>query len=106
MPNTCTPPQTSGNNKLRVGLKAKNRLLLREAVDFYNKGLALKCSDNAINVALYNNKAHVNSLLGEDFGSCQHSSRKPKWFWMPCWPQLPRQLLKQVAPYSDTLIDA
>jgi len=77
MSNTCTPPQTQGNNKLRVGLKAKNRLLLREAVDFYNKGLAVKCSDNAINVALYNNKAHVNSLLGEVFALCQHRSRKP-----------------------------
>eukprot|EP00882_Tetradesmus_deserticola_P022029 GHRQ01023907.1.p2 GENE.GHRQ01023907.1~~GHRQ01023907.1.p2 ORF type:complete len:129 (+),score=48.80 GHRQ01023907.1:337-723(+) len=34
-----------GNNKLRVGLKSKNRLLLREAVDMYGKGLGLQCSD-------------------------------------------------------------
>jgi hypothetical protein len=58
--------QVQGNNKLKVGLKAKNRLLLREAIDFYNKALALKCSDTALNVALHNNKAHVNSLLGEE----------------------------------------
>jgi hypothetical protein len=37
--------QTQGNNKLRIGLKSKNRLLLREAVEFYDKGLGLKCSD-------------------------------------------------------------
>ena len=56
--------QVQGNNKLKVGLKSKNRLLLREAIDFYNKGLAIKCSDTAVNVALHNNRAHVNSLLG------------------------------------------
>jgi hypothetical protein len=62
---TCPPMQVQGNNKLKVGLQAKNRLLLREAIEFYNKGLSVKCSDTTINVALFNNKAHVNSLLGE-----------------------------------------
>lgn len=57
--------QVQGNNKLKVGLQAKNRLLQREAIEFYNKGIAVKCSDTAVNVALINNKAHVNSLLGE-----------------------------------------
>eukprot|EP00879_Flechtneria_rotunda_P026899 GHRR01028743.1.p1 GENE.GHRR01028743.1~~GHRR01028743.1.p1 ORF type:complete len:282 (+),score=86.70 GHRR01028743.1:112-957(+) len=56
--------KNQGNNKLRIGLKAKNRLLLREAVDCYDKGLALKCTDSQINLALYNNRAHVDSLLG------------------------------------------
>lgn len=58
------PKQVQGNNKLKVGLQAKNPVLLREAIDFYKKGLGVCCSDNALNVALYNNKAHVNSLLG------------------------------------------
>lgn len=40
--------QQQGNNKLRVGLKSKNRLLLREAVEAYTKGLALKCSDTQV----------------------------------------------------------
>jgi hypothetical protein len=66
--------QVQGNNKLKVGLKAKNRLLLREAIDFYNKALALKCSDTALNVALHNNKAHVNSLLGEAAALQQHGA--------------------------------
>jgi hypothetical protein len=69
----CAPPppphthrrQQQGNNKLRVGLKSKNRLLLREAADFYSKGLGVQCGDAVINTALYNNRAHVNSLLGE-----------------------------------------
>lgn len=56
--------KTQGNNKLRIGLKSKNRLLLREAVEFYDKGLALRCGDAALNGALLNNRAHVNSLLG------------------------------------------
>jgi hypothetical protein len=43
--------QTQGNNKLRIGLKSKNRLLLREAVEFYDKGLGLKCSDVQVNHA-------------------------------------------------------
>jgi hypothetical protein len=54
-----------GNNKLKVGLKAKNKLLLREAISFYDQGLKLRCRDEQLNVALHNNKAHVNSLLGE-----------------------------------------
>eukprot|EP00877_Chromochloris_zofingiensis_P013621 jgi/Chrzof1/8512/Cz03g13240.t1 len=56
--------KVQGNKKLEVGLKAKNKLLLRDAIDFYAKGLALKCSDVALNTALYNNRAHVHSLLG------------------------------------------
>jgi hypothetical protein len=54
-----------GNNKLKVGLQAKNRLLLRDAIKFYGQGLELRCSDATLNAALYNNRAHVHSLLGE-----------------------------------------
>uniref|UniRef100_A0A383V5T9 Cns1/TTC4 wheel domain-containing protein n=1 Tax=Tetradesmus obliquus TaxID=3088 RepID=A0A383V5T9_TETOB len=62
-----------GNNKLRVGLKSKNRLLLREAVEAYTKGLALKCSDTQLNLALHNNRAHVHSLLGNWRSALQDS---------------------------------
>ncbi|KAF6259158.1 hypothetical protein COO60DRAFT_1622080 [Scenedesmus sp. NREL 46B-D3] len=65
--------KTQGNNKLRIGLKSKNRLLLREAVDMYDKGLGLKCSDTQVNLALYNNRAHVNSLLGNWRSALQDS---------------------------------
>eukprot|EP00878_Enallax_costatus_P030282 GHUV01032957.1.p1 GENE.GHUV01032957.1~~GHUV01032957.1.p1 ORF type:complete len:285 (+),score=43.68 GHUV01032957.1:425-1279(+) len=65
--------KAQGNNKLRVGLKAKNRLLLREAVDFYSKGLALKCKNKELNLALLNNRAHVNSLLGNWRSALQDS---------------------------------
>jgi hypothetical protein len=61
---TAPQLQTQGNNKLRIGLKSKNRLLLREAADFYTKGLGVQCGDARVNTALYNNRAHVNSLLG------------------------------------------
>jgi hypothetical protein len=44
--------QSQGNNKLRVGLKSKNRMLLREAVEAYSKGLALKCSDVQVGLLL------------------------------------------------------
>lgn len=69
--------QVQGNNKLKVGLQAKNRLLLREAIEFYNKGIAVKCSDTAINVALINNKAHVNSLLGEGSVGFVDGAKRP-----------------------------
>lgn len=57
--------QTHGNKKLIVGLKAKNKLLLREAVGFYSQGISEKCSDNKLNSILYSNRAHVETLLGE-----------------------------------------
>ena len=60
--------QVHGNNKLKVGLQAKNKLLLREAISFYDQGLKLRCKDAEINAALCNNRAHVNSLLGEQDG--------------------------------------
>ncbi|KAF8072387.1 ttc4 [Scenedesmus sp. PABB004] len=66
--------KTQGNGKLRVGLKAKNRLLLREAIEFYDKGLALRCGDAAVNAALHNNRCHVNSLLGNWRSALQDSS--------------------------------
>eukprot|EP00775_Hariotina_reticulata_P012859 gene12859-12986_t len=65
--------KTQGNNKLRIGLKANNKLLLREAVGFYDKGLALTCHDAHVNLALHNNRAHVNSLLGNWRSALQDS---------------------------------
>jgi hypothetical protein len=56
--------QKQGNNKLKIGLKAKNKILLREAVDFYTKGLELKCQDTGLNSVLLSNRAHVELLLG------------------------------------------
>ncbi len=57
--------QVNGNNKLKIGLQAKNKHVLREAVEFYDKGLAEKCSDKKLNAVLHCNRAHVHSLLGE-----------------------------------------
>jgi hypothetical protein len=61
-------PQKQGNKKLEIGIKAKNRFLLREAVDLYAKGLELGSSEAAVNLALLNNRAHVHSLLGGRWG--------------------------------------
>jgi hypothetical protein len=58
-------PQKQGNKKLEVGIKAKNRFLLREAIGLYGQGLALGSSESEVNVALLNNRAHVHSMLGE-----------------------------------------
>jgi tetratricopeptide (TPR) repeat protein len=56
--------KTQGNNKVKVGLQAKNRHLLRDAVDFYGKGIAVRSTDPLINAALLSNRAHVQILLG------------------------------------------
>jgi hypothetical protein len=65
----CTPwLQINGNKKLKVGLQVKNKVLLRDAIDFYTQGLGEKCSDNALNAVLHCNRAHVQSLLGEWLG--------------------------------------
>ncbi|KIY95318.1 Tetratricopeptide repeat protein 4 [Monoraphidium neglectum] len=66
----CTPEEQAesfkkqGNKKLEVGIKAKNRFLLREAIGLYGQGLALGSSESEVNVALLNNRAHVHSMLG------------------------------------------
>ncbi|GBF91215.1 hypothetical protein Rsub_04884 [Raphidocelis subcapitata] len=75
----CTPEERAdsfrkqGNKKLEVGLKAKNRFLLREAVGLYTKGLELQSSEAGVNLALYNNRAHVHSLLGNWRNSLEDS---------------------------------
>ena len=56
--------KVQGNNKLKVGIQADNKHVLREAIDFYSKGLALKCSDVRLNSILLSNRAHVESLRG------------------------------------------
>jgi hypothetical protein len=61
-------PQVQGNNKLKVGLQAKNKQLLRDAVEFYTKGLAERCGDGKLDAVLLCNRAHVESLLG----ACQY----------------------------------
>ena len=63
--------QIQGNNKLKIGLQADNKHVLREAIDFYSKGLDLKCSDTKLNSILLSNRAHVSSLIGERAGSSQ-----------------------------------
>ncbi|KAL6747191.1 hypothetical protein V8C86DRAFT_2916866 [Haematococcus lacustris] len=56
--------KVNGNKKLQVGLKAKNKILLREAVEFYSKGLAEGCGNAKLNSVLLSNRSHVESLLG------------------------------------------
>jgi len=63
-PNPNPNPQKQGNKKLEVGIKAKNRFLLRDAIELYGKGLELKSSEQEVNVALLNNRSHVQALLG------------------------------------------
>ncbi len=48
-----------------MGVKANNKELVREAADFYTKGLLEGCSDNKLNAVLLCNRAHAESLLGE-----------------------------------------
>ncbi|KAI8468871.1 MAG: hypothetical protein J3K34DRAFT_454284 [Monoraphidium minutum] len=66
----CTPEERAdnfkkqGNKKLEVGIKAKNRFLLRDAIEMYTKGLALNSSEAGVVAALHNNRAHVHSMLG------------------------------------------
>eukprot|EP00798_Chlamydomonas_sp_ICE-L_P019966 gene19966-26676_t len=55
--------KTQGNNKLKQGLKVDNKVLLREAITFYGKGIALRCSDMKINSQLFSNRSHVQGLL-------------------------------------------
>lgn len=61
---TAAPVQMQGNNKLRVGLKSKNKHVLREAVQLYTQGLEVKCQDSSLNAVILCNRAHVESLLG------------------------------------------
>jgi len=56
--------KVQGNDKVKLGLAAKNRHVLREAVDLYGKGAALRCGDADVNGALLSNRAHVQLLLG------------------------------------------
>lgn len=66
----CTPEERAenfkkqGNKKLEIGIKAKNRMLLRDAIGLYNQGLEVQGGEVEVNVALYNNRAHVHSMLG------------------------------------------
>ena len=70
----CTPEERAenfkkqGNKKLEIGIKARNKMLLRDAVKFYGDGLELNSSEREVNVALFNNRAHVHSLLGAQCG--------------------------------------
>ena len=86
---TKTHKQNQGNQRLQVGLKSENRLLLRQAIECYGKGLALDCSSSKVNVALRNNRAHVNSLLGRLLCRClvvrrqRRGARLGEW-WRSC----------------------
>ncbi|KAF5838388.1 hypothetical protein DUNSADRAFT_2924 [Dunaliella salina] len=70
MRDECTPEElantakVNGNKKLQMGLKVRNKVLLREAVDCYTKGLAEKGNDPVLNSILLSNRAHAESLLG------------------------------------------
>lgn len=75
-PLTPPPPQRQGNKKLEMGLKAGSRLLLREAVTLYGKGLELCAGCAATDTALLNNRAHVHALLGAAAGRGQPGERR------------------------------
>ncbi len=58
------PRQVNGNQKLEIGLKAKNKALLREAVDLYTQGVNERSGNAQLDAVLLSNRAHVHSLLG------------------------------------------
>jgi hypothetical protein len=64
-PGSPTLLQATGNSKLKVGVKANNKELVRVAADLYTKGLLEGCSDHKLNAVLLCNRAHAESLLGE-----------------------------------------
>ena len=47
-----------------MGIKSGNRVLLREAVQFYCKGLEVGCTDTSLISVLYANRAQVELMLG------------------------------------------
>ncbi|MEW5307249.1 MAG: hypothetical protein WDW36_009657 [Sanguina aurantia] len=55
--------KVQGNNKLRVGLKCGNKIVIREALQHYNSGLELKCTCPVTVAALLCNRAHIHSVL-------------------------------------------
>jgi hypothetical protein len=57
--------QRSGNGKLSLGVKSKNKAYVRESLKLYTDGINEKCSDAKLNSVLFSNRAHVESLLGE-----------------------------------------
>lgn len=58
-----------GNKKLEVGNKMRKTLYYQEAIGFYTKGIAEKCSDGKLNSQLYANRAHVQLILD----NCRHA---------------------------------
>lgn len=67
-----------GNRALKTGLQHRKKFYLREAVDQYNKGLDLACSDASLNSVLYANRAHVQLLLGNFRNTLQDSAAAVK----------------------------
>ncbi|KAG1680398.1 hypothetical protein FOA52_015489 [Chlamydomonas sp. UWO 241] len=54
----------TGNGKLSLGVKSKNKAYVRESRKLYTDGINEKCSDDKLNSVLFSNRAHVESLLG------------------------------------------
>jgi tetratricopeptide (TPR) repeat protein len=53
-----------GNKKLETANKFKKTLYYKEAMEFYTKGIAIRCADAELNCALHSNRAHVQLVLG------------------------------------------
>lgn len=47
-----------------MGLKVSNKHVLRDAIEFYSRGVALKCSDAALHSLLLGNRAQAHLTLG------------------------------------------
>ncbi|PSC72268.1 tetratricopeptide repeat 4-like protein [Micractinium conductrix] len=60
-----------GNDALKAGMRHKKKFYLRQAIDQYDKGLDVQCSDAGVNSILCANRAHVNLLLG-NFRNAYH----------------------------------
>lgn len=58
-----------GNKKLEIANKTRNTFNFQEAIGFYTKGIAEKCSDAKLNSQLYANRAHVQLILD----NCRHA---------------------------------
>lgn len=53
-----------GNRALKTGLKQRKKFYIRQAIEQYTEGLALQCTDAALNSTLFSNRAQANLVLG------------------------------------------
>jgi hypothetical protein len=121
------PPslQRTGNAKLSLGVKSKNKTYVRESLKLYTDGINEKCSDDKLTSVLFSNRAHVESLLGEAkkheqsvHAQSAHARTRAEWYarcdavrvnpWFACPfpPLLPWHTLHDAGNWRKCVNDA